>query len=362
MCVSQKSSRDLITTSFSQHARTGIVCNRVHSLETLNLELICSEITIQKKKWILYCIYRPPDLNVRFFFDKLSTSLNTVLDKYDSIIIMGDINIDTQNDQNPGYNEFTTFCDVFGLSNLVTCKTCFTKQRNSSIDVILTNKPRLFQATSVFETGLSDCHGLVATTMPTMRAHVPRLRPKIIKYRSYKNFDVEICREEVKGLDFGCDVYDPDRLCDNLTANFTSTINKHAPMKTKILRGNDAPFINKELKKAIYVGSRMKNRFNKDPCNENRAKFIKQRNKCVKLRREAIKDHFKKATSKGIMSNKEFWDLVEPYLSNRGGLSDNNITFIKDQKIITDEPTLCQLFNDHHINIVQNSSGRKPVV
>ena len=131
-------------------------------------------------------------------------------------------------------------------------------------------------------------------------------------------------------------------------------------MKTKILRGNDAPFMNKELKKAIYVRSRMKNRFNKDPCNENRAKFKQHRNKCVKLRRKAIRDHFKKATSKGIMSNKEFWDLVKPYLSNKGGLSDNNITLIKDQKIITDEPTLCQLFNDHYINIVQNSSGRKP--
>ena len=127
------------------YARTGIVCNIVHSLETLNLELMCSEITIQKKKWILYCIYRPPDLNVRFFFDKMSTSLNTALDKYDSIIIMDDINIDTQNDQNPGYNEFNTFCDVFGLSNLVTCKTCFTKQSNSSIDVILTKNQDFFK-------------------------------------------------------------------------------------------------------------------------------------------------------------------------------------------------------------------------
>ena len=102
----------------------------------------------------------------------------------------------------------------------------------------------------------------------------------------------------MKGLDFDCDVDDPDRLYDNLTANFTSTINKHAPMKTKIWRGNDAPFMNKELKKAIYVTSRTKNRFDKDPCNENRAKFKQQRNKCIKLRRRAIKDHFKKATSK----------------------------------------------------------------
>lgn len=92
----------------------------------------------------------------------------------------------------------------------------------------------------------------------------------------------------------------------------------------------------------------MKKRFNKDPCNENRVKFREKRNKCVKLRREAIKDHFKKATSKGIMSYKEFWDLVESYLSNSGGLSDNKIMLIKDQKIITDEPTLCHFFNDHY--------------
>ena len=51
---------------------------------------------------------------------------------------------------------------------------------------------------------------------------------------------------------------------------------------------------------------------------------------------------------------------VKPYLSYRGGLSDKNITLIKDRKTITDEPTLCQLFNDHSINTVQNYSGRKP--
>ena len=152
-------------------------------------------------------------------------------------------------------------------------------------------------------------------------------------------------------------------LYDNLTAKFRSTIDKHAPMKTKILRGNDAPFMNKELRKEIYVRSCMKNRVNKDPpTNENMTKFKQQGNKCVKLRKKAIKDHFKKATSKGIISNKEFWGLVKPYLSNRGGLSDNNITLIKHQKIITDEPTLCQLFIDHYIKIVQNSSGRNKLI
>ena len=78
---------------------------------------------------------------------------------------MGDINIDTQNKTDPGFDKLISFCDMFGLSNLVTSKTCFTKYHSSSIDVILTNRPRSFQKTAVFETGLSDYHGFVATTM-----------------------------------------------------------------------------------------------------------------------------------------------------------------------------------------------------
>ena len=95
---------------------------------------------------------------------------------------MGDINIDTLNKQDTGYSRIVSFCDVFGFYNLVTDKTCFTKNGSSSIDVILTIRPRCFKQASVFETGLSDYHGLVMTVM---RSHLPRLKPKVIKYRSY---------------------------------------------------------------------------------------------------------------------------------------------------------------------------------
>ena len=66
---------------------------------------------------------------------------------------MGDINIDTQEPQQPGYNDLMCFCDVFGLSNFVSLKTCFTNYRQSSIDIILTNRPTFFQATSVLLDG-----------------------------------------------------------------------------------------------------------------------------------------------------------------------------------------------------------------
>ena len=52
--------------------------------------------------------------------------------------------------------------------------------------------------TSVFQTGLSDCHCLVATTL---KAHVPRLKPKQIKYRSYKNFQPDTFLNDVHDLE-----------------------------------------------------------------------------------------------------------------------------------------------------------------
>ena len=156
-----------------QYSRIGIICNRLPNFEVPPLELLCSELVVAKKKWIIYSIYPPPpNASIETFFSDMPTSLNRALDRYDNIIVMGDINIDTHNKTDPSFDKLASFCDVFGLSNLVKSKTCFTKNHSSSIDVILTNRPRSFQKTSVFETGLSDYHGLVATTM---KSALPRL-------------------------------------------------------------------------------------------------------------------------------------------------------------------------------------------
>ena len=340
-----------------QYSRNGIICNRVPSFEVPSLELLCSELVVAKKKWIIYSIYRPPNVNIATFFSDLSTSLNRALDRYDNIILMGDINIDTQNKTDPGFDKLVSFCDVFGLSNLVTSKTCFTKNHSSSIDVILTNRPRSFQKTSVFETGLSDYHCLVATTM---KSTVPRLKPKQIKYRSYKNFVPENFLKDVKQAKFECNETNPDKSYDQLTTDFRNIVDKHAPIKTKFLRGNNAPFMNRELKKAMYTRARFKTRLNKHPSRENEVAFKKQRNRCVALRKKAIKNHFKRVTSNGLMSNKAFWDLVKPFLSNKGGLAGTDISLVKDDKIVTNDHDLCEIFNDYYINIVENTSGKKP--
>ena len=87
---------------------------------------------------------------------------------------------------------FSDLKDTYNLPNLVKSATCFKSSKGTLLDVLLTTKPKSFQKTFVCETGLSDHHELVATIF---RSTFMKLPSKIIKYRSYKNFDEnKFCR------------------------------------------------------------------------------------------------------------------------------------------------------------------------
>ena len=61
------------------------------------------------------------------------------------------------------------------------------------------------------------------------------------------------------------------------------TLNKHAPMKTKIFCGNHKSHFNKTLRKAIMKRSQLKNKGNKTKDPKDILKYKKQRNYVVKL-------------------------------------------------------------------------------
>ena len=136
------------------------------------------------------------------------------------------------------------------MKNLIKNKTRITKSHESSIDVMLTNKPMSFHNSVTCETGLSD-HHMIDTLMKT---HLVRLKPKRIQYRSYKKFSEVGFLEELKNADFNFHENKPNFNYDSLVNKFSELVNKHAPLKFKTLRGNHAPFMNKELQKAtIHV-------------------------------------------------------------------------------------------------------------
>ena len=269
---------------------------------------------------------------------------------------MGDFNIDFKK-KGAGFDKLNEMYDPFNLTNSINSETCYTKNHKSLIDLFFTNKPLSFQKTHVTETGLSDYHKLISTFF---KSRFSKASPKVIKYRNYKNFDKNNFLSDLNNINVRLDKENPNQCYDLLTNSFLEVANKHAPFKKKTIRGNHASFVNKELRKAIYIRSRLRNKMCQNPISENIYAYKKQRNKCVSLRRQCIKQHLANITKKGITTNKEFWNFIKPFLTNKGFSKNNDITLKIKKEIITDEKNLADLFDSHYINIVEINSGIRP--
>ena len=254
--------------------------------------------------------------------------LNKHLSIYDKVVVMGDFNIDVNEVTNQSLEKLNTFCETFGLSSLVKDYPCYTKTYKSSIDLILTNKTSSFRLTKATETGISDVHLLISTYMKTQTI---RLKSRKFLYRNYKRFNEKTFLElESKNLTENS--ISSNENYEYLSFQFADVVNKHAPLKTKVLRGNNTPFINKHLRKEIYRRSALRKKFNRKPNKLNWEMYKKQPNKCVKLRKRSIKTYIENITKSGVMSNKAFWRTVRPFLTNKGILRDNEIPLIHNGK------------------------------
>ena len=153
-----------------------------------NIENIFVEINLRSKKWLISGSYIPNVGLIQSYTVNLSKNLDFYSSKYESFIVISDFNAEMTN------NYFEEFCVSYNLENLIKQPTCFKNPDNPTlIDHILTNHPKSFHSSSVYETGLSDFHKLTLTVLKTF--HVKH-KPKIIQYRDFNHFDNASFRAE----------------------------------------------------------------------------------------------------------------------------------------------------------------------
>ena len=232
------------------YIRDDIPSKELKSQLPADIEGIFIEINIRKIKCVLMGGYNPQKDNISYFLSHVSKGLDKYLGNYDNILLLGDFN--STMSERPMKN----FCELYDLQNLIKCPTCYKNASNpSSIDVILTNSKNNIQNSMTVETGLSDHHKMIITVL---KVHFKKMEPITIKFRSYKRF-----RDNL--------LYDLQNSCketmsyDDFKEIFMKILNLHAPMKKKLVRGNNAPFMNKYLSKAIMHRSKLKNKYNKNP-------------------------------------------------------------------------------------------------
>ena len=190
------------------YIRSDIPNRRLTDIESVDLELIVNEVTINKERWIIIAAYRPQTTEVNVFLDEMQNVVDRCLTKSTNIIITGDLNLnllDMRSESSPGM-KLKNFMDIFDCQNMVRDPTCFAGNEPTSIDVIITNNGNKFAKTIACNTGLSDHHYMVASAL---KKHAPCVKNTDITYRSYRNLNVDAFRQDVESIPFSvCNVFD----------------------------------------------------------------------------------------------------------------------------------------------------------
>ena len=230
-------------------------------------------------------------------------TLNKALNKYDNLLLAGDFNINILRHTSNSSNHLSDLNDTFSLTNLVTDSTCFKSNKGTLIDLMLTNKPKSFYKSHSFVTGLSDYHKLVVSIL---RTSFQKLPPKFVIYRNQKNFHESNFLRDLDARLIQGELY---KNCDDpyteISEIFSEVLNYHEPLKQKLARGNHAPFMTRELSKAIMIKSKAKNSYVKWPSRENFVAYKKSQKQTL-LTKKAKRTFFKEATESGVMSNRTF--------------------------------------------------------
>ena len=113
----------------------------------------------------------------------------------------------------------------------------------------------------------------------------------------------------------------------------------------------------KGFQKVIYTRSRLTNKMNINATEKNITTH--KRTKPVFLTKKK-KHKLNNVTERGIITNKNIWTFIKPFLTNKGFLQNKDITIIEGNKAINSERELAKTFNEHYNNIVEKSSKIKP--
>jgi hypothetical protein len=132
----------------------------------------------------------------------------------------------------------------------------------------------------------------------------------------------------------------------------TDVVDKHAPIKHRYPRRQSAPYINSNLRKAIYKKKMLNNKFLKYRNNTNWEAFRKQRNLVTKIKRSSIKVYCYERCAGGPKS-KDFWSTIKPFLSKGTTSNANTIILQEGNNMVTDQTEVAEIFNDYYVNVAK---------
>ena len=197
----------------------------------------------KSKKLLVGSIYRPPSSDISAFLSNLEE--NHFTNAHEEIILLGDFNIDVSKKSQPATKNLMIISKALNLKQIITGSTRITQSSRTLIDLFFTSRPELYSS-EVIPIGFSDHCAISATR----KLHRTKLPPKVIEARNYKNYDPILFKNDLKYVPWEVIELEetPDDCWNAFKELFLTVADKHAPMKTRRVRGYSVPWLTRDLK------------------------------------------------------------------------------------------------------------------
>ncbi|KAL4227059.1 hypothetical protein ACF0H5_015033 [Mactra antiquata] len=332
--------------------RADIPARRRKDLEIVDTETLCFEIILNKTKWLICFVYRPPSMPHLDFFNSMIPCVDKILTQYDNFMLLGDLNFDLLCNQKG--KPLSDFIELFHFSNLIKSATCFVKNCTPSLlDCILTNSKQLCFKTVNFPTAVSDCHNMIGTVINNT---VPKVEKRKTEYRSFKQLNESELLNDLNSMSIPtfdkamADNSPVNELYEHFENELNTVFNKHIPIKQKCIKQQQLPYMNSKLRKAIYHKKMTYHKFMKSKTSKTWENYRKSRNYVNKLKKQSMNKYFLDRCVGGSKQT-NFWDTVKPYFSNKHKSAQAKIILNEDSKVISDTPEVAEIFNDFFVNV-----------
>ena len=161
------------------YASQDIAARRAEYNSLCNIESICLELNLRKRKWLVIGIYKPPSYSEEAIIKSLFSCLTNATKEFENIALLGDFNMTAEN------TKMEQLLNTFSIESLITLPTCLKSVTPTSIDLILTKNKQYFMKSQTL------------MTLTIMRNTICKGNPKTKFYRDYKNFDCEMFEREL---------------------------------------------------------------------------------------------------------------------------------------------------------------------
>lgn len=192
------------------------------------LEHIWIEFNLHKKIYIFGNIYRPPNNGCARFLNELEDTLIRIFSEYDSILCMGDMNINLLDYDSSNTSDLLSVFNTFSLEQIIKEPTRISGNSMTLIDLISTN-------IEVCDSGVVDVniadHFLVFCKLALNNTNNPA---KMISYRNLKNINLANFERDLEAIPWD-NLYTIDDIDDKISFfnnNILQIFDVHAPLKT----------------------------------------------------------------------------------------------------------------------------------